>query len=74
MLDKINPYYIKIEKSFPLFALLKMLPYSTYVLITGGSDKFMFNVKKDAMKHKTLIVTEALLLQKERIAHLQKAF
>jgi hypothetical protein len=49
-------------KSYPLFVTLKIYPKSAYRLITNGSAKSLYNLK-DGLRHKTLILTEALSLQ-----------
>jgi len=49
-------------KSYPLFLTLKIYPKSAYRLITNGSAKSLYNLE-DALKHKALILTEALTLQ-----------
>jgi len=49
-------------KSYPLFVTLKIYPKSAYRLITNGSAKSLYNLK-DGLKHKALILTEALSLQ-----------
>ncbi len=52
-------------KSHPLFTTLKLYPKSAYYLITSGSDKSLYNLN-DGLKHKALILTEALQLQSGR--------
>jgi hypothetical protein len=49
-------------KSYPLFLTLKIYPKSAYRLITNGSAKSLYNLE-DALKHRALILTEALTLQ-----------
>jgi DNA primase len=52
-------------KSHPLFTTLKLYPKSAYYLITSGSAKSLYNLN-DGLKHKALILTEALQLQSGR--------
>ena len=52
-------------KSHPLFTTLKLYPKSAYYLITSGSNKSLYNLN-DGLKHKALILTEALQLQSGR--------
>ena len=52
-------------KSHPLFTTLKLYPKSAYYLITSGSTKSLYNLN-DGLKHKALILTEALQLQSGR--------
>ena len=52
-------------KSHPLFTTLKLYPKSAYYLITSGSAKSLYNLE-DGLKHKALILTEALQLQSGR--------
>jgi hypothetical protein len=49
-------------KSFPMFMCLKLYSKNSYHLITSGSDKSLFNIE-DGLKHKALILTEALALE-----------
>ena len=49
-------------KSHPMFACLKLYPKSAYHLITSGSAKSLYHVQ-GGLKHKALILTEALALQ-----------
>lgn len=49
-------------KSHSLFTVLKLHPQSGYHLTTSGSAKSLFNMK-DTLKHKALILTEALPLE-----------
>lgn len=51
-------------KSHPMFACLKLYPKSAYHLITSGSAKSLYHVQ-GGLKHKALILTEALALQGE---------
>ena len=48
-----------------LFTTLKLYPKSAYYLITSGSAKSLYNLN-DGLKHKALILTEALQLQSGR--------
>ena len=52
-------------KSHPLFTTLKLYPKNAYYLITSGSAKSLYNLN-DGLKHKALILTEALQLQSGR--------
>jgi hypothetical protein len=52
-------------KSHPLFTTMKLYPKSAYYLITSGSAKSLYNLN-DGLKHKALILTEALQLQSGR--------
>jgi len=52
-------------KSHPLFTTLKLYPKSAYYLITSGSAKSLYNLD-EGLKHKALILTEALQLQSGR--------
>jgi len=52
-------------KSHPMFACLKIYPKKAYHLITSGSDKSLYNIQH-GLKHKCLILTEALQLQGDR--------
>ena len=52
-------------KSHPLFTTLKLYPKNAYYLITSGSNKSLYNLN-DGLKHKALILTEALQLQSGR--------
>ncbi len=52
-------------KSHPLFTTLKLYPKNAIHLITSGSDKSLYNLN-DGLKHKALILTEALRLQEGR--------
>jgi len=49
-------------KSHPMFACLKIYPKTAYHLITSGSAKSLYNIE-GGLKHKALILTEALQLQ-----------
>jgi len=49
-------------KSYPLSMCLKIYPKSAYHLITGGSPKSLYNMR-DGLKHKALILAEALYLE-----------
>ncbi len=51
-------------KSHPMFTCLKLYPKSAYHLITSGSAKSLYHVQ-GGLKHKALILTEALALQGE---------
>jgi len=51
-------------KSHPMFACLKLYPKTAYHLITSGSPKSLYHVQ-GGLKHKALILTEALALQGE---------
>lgn len=51
-------------KSHPMFACLKLYPKTAYHLITSGSAKSLYHVQ-GGLKHKALILTEALALQGE---------
>jgi hypothetical protein len=52
-------------KSHPLFICLKLYPKTAYHLISSGSDKSLYNLQ-DGLKHRALILTEALQLQSGR--------
>ena len=54
-------------KSHPMFACIKIYPKTAYHLITSGSAKSLYNIK-GGLKHKALILTEALQLQGESSA------
>jgi hypothetical protein len=60
-------------KSHPLFTTLKLYPKSAYYLITSGSDKSLYNMN-DGLKHKALILTEALQLQSGRYGDNELAY
>ncbi len=49
-------------KSHPMFACLKIYPKTAYHLISSGSAKSLYNIE-GGLKHKALILTEALQLQ-----------
>jgi len=49
-------------KSYPLFMCLKLYPQSAYHLISSGSDKSLYSMK-EGLKHKALILAEALTLE-----------
>lgn len=49
-------------KSFPMFMCLRIYPKLAYHLITGGSPKSLYNLE-DGLKHRVLILTEALHLE-----------
>lgn len=49
-------------KSHPMFACLTLYPKTAYHLITSGSGKSLYNID-GGLKHKALILTEALQLQ-----------
>lgn len=53
-------------KSFPLFLFLKMFPKSSYEIFTTGTEKNIIYYEKDQLKHKVLIITEALSLQADQ--------
>ena len=60
-------------KSHPLFTTLKLYPKSAYYLITSGSAKSLYNLN-DGLKHKALILTEALQLQSGRFGDNELAY
>jgi hypothetical protein len=60
-------------KSHPLFTTLKLYPKSAYYLITSGSAKSLYNLN-DGLKHKALILTEALQLQSGRYGDNELAY
>ena len=60
-------------KSHPLFTTLKLYPKSAYYLITSGSTKSLYNLN-DGLKHKALILTEALQLQSGRFGDNELAY
>jgi len=49
-------------KSYPMLICLKIYPSSAYHLVTSGSSKSLYNIE-GGLKHKALILTEALQLQ-----------
>ncbi len=49
-------------KSFPMFMCLKLYSKNAYHLITSGSEKSLYNIE-DGLKHKCLILAEALALE-----------
>lgn len=53
-------------KSFPLLSFLKLFPKTTYEILTSGSEKNIYYMAKDALKNKTLVLTEALSLQNDQ--------
>ena len=51
-------------KSYPMLLCLRLYSPSNYYLISSGSSKSLYNIP-GGLKHKALILTEALLLQSE---------
>lgn len=51
-------------KSHPMFACLKLYPKTVFHLITSGSAKSLYNIE-GGLKHKALILAEALQLQSD---------
>jgi hypothetical protein len=60
-------------KSHPLFTTLKIYPKSAYYLITSASAKSLYNLN-DGLKHRALILTEALQLQSGRYGDNELAY
>ena len=56
-----------------MFTTLKLYPKSAYYLITSGSNKSLYNLN-DGLKHKALILTEALQLQSGRFGDNELAY
>lgn len=61
-------------KSFTLTMCIQIYPDDSYHMITNGSDKSMYFMEEDGLKHKCLIVTEGFQFQQNNASDSELVF